>query len=327
MSTSTIASASSTNQRTGLGARRGQLLDLVEEEGRVGEVERGAEPVHDQARRTGGLPGVQRERSGCRRGPPRAPTVSGRDARRMTSIVDSRKAMATARSGPRASTLSRQAAAIQNSERRMRHSSRSSWTSISDSTALATIPASAALGRNASMSVKKSITTRDRPGRDQAGQLALRARGVHRRRAGGAVAGEQRAGEAGREVGRAVGEQHLVAVRLVAVLAAVAADDEQAFAQEDGHDRQGARQQPQVVGRRDGGQGQRRGARGDRAEHADALRREVEHRHDDRQQHQGHERPGDPRRIPLHQPDDQEGADARSPPSTGWRGGWTGRGR
>ncbi len=67
--------------------------------------------------------------------------------------------MATARSGPRASTLTRQVAAIQKSERRIRHSSRSSWTSISDSTALATIPARAALGRNASTSVKKSITT------------------------------------------------------------------------------------------------------------------------------------------------------------------------
>ena len=67
--------------------------------------------------------------------------------------------MRTARSGPRASTLSRQTAAIQKSERRIRHSSRSSWTSISDSTALATIPARAALGRYASTSVKKSITT------------------------------------------------------------------------------------------------------------------------------------------------------------------------
>ena len=77
----------------------------------------------------------------------------------MTSMVDMRNAMMTARSGPRASTLSRQTAAIQKSERRMCHSSRSSWTSMSDSTALATIPASAALGRNASRSVKKSSTT------------------------------------------------------------------------------------------------------------------------------------------------------------------------
>ena len=41
----------------------------------------------------------------------------------------------------------------------MCHSSRSSWTSMSDSTALATIPASAALGRYASRSVKNSITS------------------------------------------------------------------------------------------------------------------------------------------------------------------------
>jgi len=52
----------------------------------------------------------------------------------------------TARSGPRASTLSRQTAAIQNSERRIRHSSLNSWTSINESTALATMPARAALG-------------------------------------------------------------------------------------------------------------------------------------------------------------------------------------
>ena len=32
-----------------------QLLDLVEEEGRVGEVERGAESIDDQARRTDGV--------------------------------------------------------------------------------------------------------------------------------------------------------------------------------------------------------------------------------------------------------------------------------
>ena len=74
-------------------------------------------------------------------------------------MVDMRKAIRTARSGPNASTLSRQTAAIQKSERRICHSSRSSWTSIRDSTALATIPASAALGRNASRSVKKSSTT------------------------------------------------------------------------------------------------------------------------------------------------------------------------
>ena len=67
--------------------------------------------------------------------------------------------MRTARSGPRASTLRRQIPAIQKSERRIRHSSRSSWTSISESTALATIPARAAVGRNASMSVKNNITT------------------------------------------------------------------------------------------------------------------------------------------------------------------------
>ena len=172
--------------------------------------------------------------------------------------------MMTARSGPRASTLSRQTAAIQNSERRIRHSSRSSWTSISDSTALATIPARAALGRYASRSVKKSITSAIVPAATRLGSWLRRARGIHRRRAGGAVAGDQRAGEAGRQVGRAVGEQHLVAVGLVAVLVAVAADHQQAFAQEDGHDRQGAGQQPQVVGQRDRGQGQRREARGDR---------------------------------------------------------------
>ena len=85
--------------------------------------------------------------------------MSGLDARRMTSIVERRKAIRTARSGPSARTLSRQTAAIQNSERRIRQSSRSSWTSISDSTAFATIPASAAFGRKASMSVKKSMTT------------------------------------------------------------------------------------------------------------------------------------------------------------------------
>ena len=64
----------------------------------------------------------------------------------------------TARSGPNASTLSRQTMAIQNSLRRIWYSSRNSPTSISDSTALATIPARAALGRNASRSVKNSMT-------------------------------------------------------------------------------------------------------------------------------------------------------------------------
>ena len=66
--------------------------------------------------------------------------------------------MTTARNGPRASTLRKQTTAIQNSERRIRHSSRNSWTSISDRTALATIPARAAFGRYARRLVKKSIT-------------------------------------------------------------------------------------------------------------------------------------------------------------------------
>ena len=157
--------------------------------------------------------------------------------------------------------------------------------------------------------MKKSITSGDGPGRHQAGQLAARARGIHRRRAGRAVAREQGPGEGGGQVGRTVGEQHLVAVGLVAVLVAVAADHQQAFAQENGHDGQGARQEPQVVGQRDRGQGQRREPRGDRvAEHGDAFRREVEHRDEGRQQHQGHQRSGDFWRVPFHQPDDQEGA-------------------
>ena len=73
-------------------------------------------------------------------------------------MVASRKAITTACSGPNASTLSRHTTAIQNSLRRIWYSSRSSPTSISDNTALATIPARAALGRNANMSVKKSMT-------------------------------------------------------------------------------------------------------------------------------------------------------------------------
>ena len=81
--------------------------------------------------------------------------------------------MRTARSGPTTSTLSRQTAAIQKSERRIRHSSRSSWTSISDNTALATIPARAALGRNASMSVKKSITSAIVPAATRLGSWLL----------------------------------------------------------------------------------------------------------------------------------------------------------
>ena len=66
--------------------------------------------------------------------------------------------MVTACSGPSANTLSRQTTAIQNSLRRIRYNSRSSPTSISESTALATIPAKAALGRYANVSVKKSMT-------------------------------------------------------------------------------------------------------------------------------------------------------------------------
>ena len=65
----------------------------------------------------------------------------------------------TACNGPNTRTLRRQTAAIQNSDRRICHNSRSSSTSIRFNTALATTPANAAVGRYASSSVKKTMTS------------------------------------------------------------------------------------------------------------------------------------------------------------------------
>ena len=58
------------------------------------------------------------------------------------------------------------------------------------------------------------------------------------------------------------------------------------------------------------GQGQRRGTRGHRTEHADPLGSEVERCDNDRQQHQGHQSTGDLGRVPFHQPDDQKGTNS-----------------
>jgi len=143
---------------------------------------------------------------------------------------------------------------------------------------------------------------------DETRQLRLRACAVHRSRPRRTVAHHDRAREAGGHAGGAVREHLLVAVGLVAVLSRVLTHEQEALAQGDRHDGQGAGQHLEVGGQGDGGDVERGNGRRHLAEHGHSQLVELQHRGEGRQDHQRDERAGNPWRVALDEAEDDDGA-------------------
>jgi len=189
-------------------------------------------------------------------------------------------------------------------------------------------PRQGRIGQERSRSVKKEASRRCmvRPAHQAGTTGSGRREANHAAERRGAVAGEQDDPVKPRRVGRAVREQHLVAVGLVAGTCCCSCGPPAGPSHRRMARWPGRPQQPQVVGQRNRGTVSDGSPRGPRCRAPRRPSPEVEHRDEGGQQHQRHQRPGDLRRVPFHEPDDQEGADAdRHEYRLAWGTDWTRR--